>query len=266
MLGDGCALGRGNERNTYIRMGNTEREFLQWTVNEIGIFARPGGVTRKATAKQARENTPTIAGREVVPRKDKYTAATIGHPLFNHFDSWYTDGEKEFPEWVDLSPPIVRVWYAGDGSLYNSNCSRPTFYFKGQEGRSVQIASWFNKFDIFPNAGEGRISISPRDLPAFQELIGDPIPGYEYKWNIKLLPERKEFDGTDFRQTVVSALEERANEGKTHVKTRHIEEAVGGSRRRIGQCIGRISREESPPIEIEPAGGCSSGTAWRFCE
>jgi hypothetical protein len=111
-----------------------------------------------------------------------YRTHTVSHPFFTDmYSRWYPDGEKQFPDDLELNPTQLKYWYAGDGTLSTQN-KRP--FARISTSNESHRAEWL--ISLLPTNATysgNYINIPTEETNEFLEWIGDPLPGYEYKWN-----------------------------------------------------------------------------------
>lgn len=137
-----------------------------------------------------------------------YRWKTRRHPEFNEFLSWYEDVSKKNQRrkvWdfsmIDLSPTILKHLYVGDGTWVND---------RGQNHISIAMANEKDKEEevreLFSQAGfevgniqkhknqNGVISMianfSVETSKDMWNYMGEPLPGFEYKWPAKYYDEK----------------------------------------------------------------------------
>ena len=79
----------------------------------------------------------------------------------------------------------LKVWYVCDENLNRSN-PRPRVRITAanEEHRINEIAQWITD-EIGIRADkmtQGRMAFDTRNTQRFFEYVGDPLPGFEYKW------------------------------------------------------------------------------------
>lgn len=193
LMGDGT-VHRGN-RNPRIVVCMITRPYLEFLDQ---IFPHLGtGVRKKATAeeeaKRHRESgfNPNANSDNY---HDQYEWRTRTYPKFSSFESWYFTGEKLWPSKIKLTPVVLKHWYCGDGSFRNKNNQRYITiamdnerenkrkverYFK--DGPGVEVSNWAEA-----ERESGSISCSASftvdDSRSLFKYMGNPPPGFEYKW------------------------------------------------------------------------------------
>lgn len=186
LMGDGNLSRKG--KNAYFRCNMITRPFLEWLDEEFGVMGL--GVklqtTAAETARRMNENgfsTNTKAEN----CHDLYGWNTRAHPDFNRYREWYTDDGKAFPDHLELTPLIAKVWYCCDGCVhgcYNGNDYRPHIQFSvtSQIEREDLLVRMFEDvgFDV-SLSGENLYAIAD-ESERIWEWLGEPLPGFEYKW------------------------------------------------------------------------------------
>jgi len=81
---------------------------------------------------------------------------------------------------------ILKVWYVCDGTLNNSNPRpRARIAAKNESHCIDEIAQWITNEIGGVRAGaikHGNIVFDTRNTQEFFKYVGDPLPGFEYKW------------------------------------------------------------------------------------
>jgi hypothetical protein len=170
LLGDGNVTRVGNSKPHYqLRM--TNKKFLTWVHDKLGVFST--GVFR--TYDEERDNWN---------KKKMYGVRTRSLEQLEEFADWYVSRTKTFPESKHLSPLEAKMWYVSDGCLKDLNGGQITIANCVQAEQKETMEKMFSngRFDVSYSSGEIRISTT--QTKEFLEWIGDPVPGFEYKWEV----------------------------------------------------------------------------------
>jgi len=181
-----------------LRVTSITKPYLDLLDDILGIHSL--GVELKTTAEEAVERnieTGFSPNADVNDYSDLYELRTRNSPNLEQFSNWYDSGHKIWPD-VELTPTILKHLYVCDGSLNKTSgqvhisCSneldRKNKLEQRFESAGLQINNWNDKVrDV--NGYEGTVStslvINKSNTDEFFEYIGQPLPGFEYKW-----PER----------------------------------------------------------------------------
>ncbi len=182
LMGDGNVESRDG-KNGYMRITSVTNEFLEWIKQTCPWLFTEVRVTK--TPEQSREYV-----EDYVEDASDYTFRTIyelktrSHPYFKHLrEKWYPNNEKYFPDALDLTPEMVRMWYAADGYIASGSESLPpTIRADNEMRRPEYLRELFNEHGFDPSVGGGDIRFNGEDRDRFLKWIGDPVPGFEYKW------------------------------------------------------------------------------------
>lgn len=199
LMGDGCLTGRQNQNHTssgqnpslVVRM--ITPEYLRHLDGIFGHLSR--GVILEDTGEENARNLKEGLGVEYEDCKDIYRWYTCSHPDFLPLSAWYDSGKKVWPEYVNLTPTVLKHWYAGDGSLADGGAI--TIAMSNEEGNESKIESYFtsaglpapNNWQTHERSGE-RSGVTHRavwnvsEAKELLEYMGCPPPGFEYKWDI----------------------------------------------------------------------------------
>lgn len=140
--------------------------FFEWLQEELGNIACPVRYV---------ETDPHL--------KDKYSFNTVIHPLFIEFRDWYGDSGKLFPDDIDLTPLVAKVWYCCDGGLHwSGGNATPQFSAYNESENTQKVLSYFSDTDFDPTFPSTTVRIPQFQSDQFLDWMGDPLPGFQYKW------------------------------------------------------------------------------------
>lgn len=185
LMGDG-SIPSAKEANCCLRVGMATKHFLYWLHDQFGEISR--GVQLKCTAaegaKQARESgfRPSASSENY---HDIYEFTTRRLPYFTKLRSkWYGDGgPKEFPYDFELTPMIAKLWYCGDGFVNIAQrwvCIKCT----NEKDRSEELVELFGNQGFSVRYAMDKIVIRRSETAKFLDWLGDPLPGFRYKWEV----------------------------------------------------------------------------------
>lgn len=163
IMGDGAI--KTTTTNPKIQCEMTTKEYLEY------VSSRMGGL-----------------GLGVTPSSGNlWYWSTTTHPKFNEFDSWYRgEGrDKVFPESIDLTPTTLKHWYCCDGGIYNYHQTNNQIEIttKNEIKNKDKIERYFEEVGFEPRGWTGpKIVFSVAESEKIYEYMGDPLPGFEYKW------------------------------------------------------------------------------------
>jgi hypothetical protein len=177
MMGDGARQSSTNESQQSVGFTYScaEERFRDWLYEELTPFASSKGCYPEER----------IAGGQ----SDQYRVQTRAMPCFEFLNNWYEAGNqmKSFTD-VDFTPLKVKLWFCGDGTFperLDGRRSIPKIGHVPPESESIGVL-----IDKFEGVGieakythpSFRFNLTNGAKDAFFEYIGDPLPGYEYKW------------------------------------------------------------------------------------
>lgn len=194
LMGDGCIKvdsRKGHYANFQIEM--ITKPYLEWLSDIFGVLSR--GVRLKRTAEQHVERNIAREFDEnasLDTYNDSYCLETTTHPRFSELRNWYEDGEKTFPYNIELNPTVLKHWYVCDGSLHQGRDIK--IAMSNERGNGEKIERYFSEQSLPTprweehgrKGGSGGINYRARwtkeeSLELF-EYMGEPLPGFEYKW------------------------------------------------------------------------------------
>ena len=176
VMGDAW-IHKPQQGNCLLAIESAEEEFIEWVYNELQPYSQQKDIRSDAEGRRKRlENNPLIDYHPGI--KNIYHYYTRRNEFFTELrDTWYGQGQKEFPKELDLTPMKLKIWYVCDGSLTDSI---PSITATNEEERIHRLLDKFEEIGI--EARKYRDKIIVEDSDRFFSYIGDPIPGYEYKW------------------------------------------------------------------------------------
>lgn len=190
LLGD-VTVQKHSNNHTYSRIqwSMISEEFLKWLDSQLGILTL-GSYTLQRTPEEAAENAVNSGLTSTASAEDYnaiYSNMTRARPEFKRFSNWYdSSGNKQFPLGdIDLTPLTLKVWYVCDGTLNKSN-PRPRVRITAvNESENIKELAQFvqEETGIETTTIEGcKVVFDTEETEEFFEYIGDPLPGFEYKW------------------------------------------------------------------------------------
>lgn len=182
-MGDATVEDRGNSGRMTIQ--NTNREFLEYIDDQLGIFSL--GIKSYYTAEEHGDRVSNIADDDVSDNsnfKQPFEIKTRAHPYFKELYSWYETGKKQFPESLDFNPTVAKMWYCCDGSLITSDSQRPhaRFYTKNERGRLDILVQYFRDHGLDARKYEGAVGFTADETEQLLDWMGEPPDGMKYKW------------------------------------------------------------------------------------
>lgn len=181
LMGDAW-IAKDENKNAKLSVEMINKDFLEYVNTELGDIV---SICRlKSTAKELADKNRKY-GYTVNESKynDIYTLRTRSLEYFNELHQWYSSGKKRFPKDLELTPLIVKVWYCCDGSYCDN--SYPVIYSSNESDNREMVLDLFKNTQIDPSyidSGGGAINFKRSGSDDFFNYIGDPLPGFEYKW------------------------------------------------------------------------------------
>jgi hypothetical protein len=171
MMGDG-STSSSDDRKPYIQVTMKNKEFLNWLDSELGILS---------TGVREVEGTGFAEGSIY------YKLITRRLNSLKIYDDWYGENGKVFPNDITLSPLTLKIWYCCDGDKSVDNRWSVKEYARISSHNEVQnkskINKYFDELNFSPNWNDGgRFTFGRYGSYEFWNYIGEPLPGFEYKW------------------------------------------------------------------------------------
>jgi len=194
----GVLMGDGNVdmhfKNSRFSCSNINVDYLNYLDKNINIPSEVNISNTKEECVERDIDSGFNKNAEVENYSDIYRWRTISHPVLNKFNCWYSSGKKKFPESIELSPTVLKHWYCCDGSYninsgYNSisigvsneigNRDKINSYFKE---KNLPKPSWSTRDRVKGDGINACIWFKSKETDILFDYMGDPLPGFEYKW------------------------------------------------------------------------------------
>jgi len=194
----GMLMGDGNistcNKNPLFRTKMITKPFLEWLDSELGWLST--GVRLEKTAEESAKRNRESGFRPDAKAEnysDIYKLQSRGHPDLQELADWYATGEKVFPDDIELTPTVLKMWYIGDGCY--DNCGAANYIKIGManeidrrdnieqlfEKVGFEISNWnINERNDGSKNCEAQFTTS--ESQRLFEYMGEPPAGFEYKW------------------------------------------------------------------------------------
>lgn len=190
LMGDGCLKRTHlqNERtgNQSIEVISINKRFIDHLYQDYTPFFNEPTV--KISAKKAARNamdSSVVSSPDGSVFRTQYGIVSKAVPFFNKYDEWKRSGEKRWPEDIKFTPTRLKYLYACDGGLSwnkNSRSARSQLTSSTESQRLCELRSLLQSLDIECSVYSDRIMMKPSTTDRFLDYLGDPVPGFEYKW------------------------------------------------------------------------------------
>ncbi len=181
VLGDGWV--NWQQETPSVEVSLTNRDALEWIDEKLSTYSN--GVKSGVSAASRAENNRRSGFHPDASEEaydDTWNLTTLSMESLQPIANWYSAGEKRIPETVDITSESLRMWYICDG----------TIRWSGQNSYIVITTSKysFGSDDVIDSVldnypGSHKVlsdAIRFMEPKNFFEYIGEPIPGFEYKW------------------------------------------------------------------------------------
>lgn len=206
IMGDGTRHFPPSAANARMEVANISKRFLsflqsklQWLTNSVRLKR-----TSDEIRDQNHESTSPRFSSLDYEIRDQYGLTTRRHPWFNQFDGWYTEAGKRFPDSLTLTPLILKYWYVCDGHLIwgAKGHIRPQVWISAsnESERGEYIRGLFAAVSIDPTFRDGRLMLTADETEWFFEYVGEPVPGYEYKFATESKQQYREMKEAFYRR------------------------------------------------------------------
>lgn len=183
-MGDGSLSTTGKSRKAHMVVMSVQTRFLSWIDEQFGALS--AGVRLHQTGEEIQSNAAdTGFGSPNDPWEyhDVYTVHLRNHPTLAEMNGrWYPNGTICYPDSLSLTPEAARMWYCSDGGLSWSGKPYVTIGTHNEADRPEFLCDLFRQHGFDPVWSEPLIRFTNDEAADVLEWLGDPVPGYEYKW------------------------------------------------------------------------------------
>lgn len=192
MMGDGT-ISRSNKGTCRIEANMISKEYLEYLDSQFPLYGSGVRLVNSAeeNAKRDRESGFNPSA-EADDYSDTYRWTTVTSTTFDAFGDWYDSGEKVWPSDIELTPTVLKHLYCGDGYYRDDDRhDNITISMNNEKGAKEKVAQMFEDADLpvprwVEYSERGRDDCTARfskdESTELLEYMGEPLPGFEYKW------------------------------------------------------------------------------------
>lgn len=194
LMGDGT-INTNTNANPRMRVTSITKDYLEYLDEMFGVHSL--GVNLKTTAEEAVDRnikTEFSPNAKVENYSDLYELRTRNNPELSEFADWYSSGKKKWPD-IKLTPIVLKNLYVCDGS-FNHRKSQVHISCSNEIDNKQKVENMFSRAGLSidnwndktrnVNGYEGSTStsivINKSNHKKFFDYIGQPLPGFKYKW------------------------------------------------------------------------------------
>lgn len=188
MFGDGSLTFRDSDYNTRLSVTMIVKDLLNHLSTEF-----PNHDTRVNLHSTAENTAQKLVESGFSPETDVEDCHDsyifrFTNPSLDMFTDWYEDEGLVWPDDVPMSPTTLKYWYCSDGTTNTSNSIRVSISSQKFESESGQKKArrYFEDTPVpEPSfSGHHMCWYGEEDVSEVLDYMGQPLPGFEYKWNI----------------------------------------------------------------------------------
>jgi hypothetical protein len=194
LMGDGWITNSG--KNPQLKCSMVSEAFLNFLDEVFGNIS--SGVRKKYIGEEGAKRSKEAGLNENAKKQnysDLYTWYSRRHPQFKAFrEKWYPEGSKVFPSDIELEPMSLKVWYCCDGHKGKTKDTEyMTISCANERKNKEKIEKYFETIleSVFLRWNEAPredgsvrcfFRLSKADSMKLFDYMGEPLPGFEYKW------------------------------------------------------------------------------------
>jgi len=193
LMGDG-SINRGR-KNPQIKVEMISPNYLKYIDSKFEMFGK--GVSLKQTAEESAKrccDSGFSPNAKVDDYSDLHLWYSMAHPELQEFAEWYSTGKKVWPSNIKLTPTVLKHWYCGDGTWYNSGSHNHIRIGMSNEVENTEkVDQMFENvglpspinYDIWGGEDGSEMCNALFTVEQSKELweyMGEPLPDFEYKW------------------------------------------------------------------------------------
>lgn len=177
--GDGSLDWSPGMKNPRIEITITNIKFLEWLKEQLKWLV--GDIKEKSSAEEMNRMAIKAGYSNNPDCLSAHRLRTMAHPDIRKYENWY--GEiKSVPESVEFDKTLIKLWYCGDGTLHwgrDMESPSTAVITKTTDGKE-QIADRLRSIGFKCNIRDRGITMV--NYKEFLDWMGNPVPGFEYKW------------------------------------------------------------------------------------
>ena len=187
----------GSNKHAVLEVASINERFLAHLHERLSPFTTEPRFYRSGeeVAKLAKD-----AGQNADAEKtnDQYHLRSRAHPFFDELRGWYGKEGKRFPEELTLTSTIAKYWFACDGLVgwssgqwADEEYGHISFAASNEIDRSEYLFDLFEGLDVTPVVDSHKVRFNCEDSQKLIDWMGEPIPDFDYKWEINDINEHQ---------------------------------------------------------------------------
>jgi len=158
-MGDGSI--HRSSSNPQMEITNTNKRFLEWLDRELDWLS------------------VSVKHKHDLGDNPCYRLTITRHPWLEELSLWYETGNKEFPKDLEITNTVAKMWYVCDGGIrWTDEYAYASIRAVNESNRGDILQSFFDFETTFSDNYVNFWS----DTRNFLNWLGEPVPGFEYKW------------------------------------------------------------------------------------
>jgi hypothetical protein len=182
MMGDGCVVRVKETARPHFKIRVIKEEYLESVRAQFGKLMTDVRLEHKA------EDNP-------YSNHDVYGVQTRNLSELEQYIGWYETGKKVWPDDIEITPTVMKHWFVQDGTKMKQQDNwspRCKIQLDNERGNSEKVLSYFDDSDCpapdrwseYESKGKNntRIVWNTAATERLYDYMGNPLPGFEYKW------------------------------------------------------------------------------------
>lgn len=187
LMGDGWIANNkySSSKNCSLQIESITKKYLEYLNDKFGNLMT--GVKIRSTAEESAKKT-NKSGLTNSAKKENYSDIYVTRtrcvPEINQYREWYDSGKKVWPKDIELTPTVLKHLYCCDGSKHISDTRRPCAQISAcnEYGNEEKLKRMFSDSGFSPRIHSTCRDFGVDESEELWKYMGDPLPGFEYKW------------------------------------------------------------------------------------
>jgi len=192
LMGDGT-VGFSTKGTPRIEVNMITEEYLHHLDSKFPVYGKGVRLVNSAEENARRDRESGFnPSADLSNYSNTYRWSTMMSDVFSDFGDWYSSGEKVWPSDISLTPMTLKHLYCCDGYYRNTDThDYITIAMNNERGNLSKVEQMFADSGLPAPTWQNYDNGDRNDCTArftksqsltLWEYMGEPLPGFEYKW------------------------------------------------------------------------------------